>query len=94
MAFGDHKFGDGMGIQITLVTEKRPNYLLWAKAMKDLRVYIYFFFIRNEEKYINRGNDTRKRRDTREREETKRRMRGPSHKIKIEQKRKHPTKEN
>ena len=43
MAFGDHKFGDGMGIQITLVTENRPNYLLWAKAMKDLRVYIYFF---------------------------------------------------
>lgn len=40
MAFGDHKFGDGMGIQITLVTENRPNYLLWAKAMKDLRVYI------------------------------------------------------
>lgn len=63
MAFGDHKFGDGIGIQITLVTENRPNYLLWAKAMKDLRVYI-FFFIRNEEKYINRGKDIGEKRDT------------------------------
>ena len=54
----------------------------------------FFFFIRNEEKYINRGKDIGERRDTREREETKRRMRGHSHKTKTEQKRKHPTKEN
>ena len=60
----------------------------------NLSLVVFFVWIKNEEKYSNRGKDTGERRDTREREETKRRMRGPSHKIKTKQKRKYPTKEN
>ena len=64
------------------------------KICSTFILYLFIFLIRNEEKYINRGKDTGERRDTREREKTKRRMRGPSHKTKTEQKRKHLTKEN
>ena len=39
----------------------------------------FFFFIRNEEEYINRRTDTGERKETKEREKTKRRMRGPSY---------------
>ena len=38
MAFSsDNKSGDSVGIQITSVKQKGPNYLLWSKVM---RVYI------------------------------------------------------
>ena len=39
----------------------------------------FFFFIKNEEEYINRRKDTGERKDTKEREESKGRMRGPSY---------------
>ena len=40
---------------------------------------LFFFLIRNEEKYINRRKNTGERKDTKEREESKGRMRGPSY---------------
>ena len=75
-----------------IVSEQNKNYM---HLHSNLIVGTYFFFfIRNEENYIKRRKDTRERRDTREREENKRRMRGPSHKNKTKQKRKHPTLKN
>ena len=68
------------------MTISRPKALLNTQpsnknktATSERKQNPYFFFIRNEEKYINRRKYTGERKDTKEREETKGRMRGPSY---------------
>ena len=51
----------------------------WHWWVKQKYIYIYIFFIKNEEEYINRRKDTGERKDTKEREESKGRVRGPSY---------------
>ena len=65
----------------------------WTQRERN-REFFYFFFIRNEEKYIKRRKDTREGRDTREREETREGWEVFPTKTKTEQKRKHSTLEN
>ena len=57
-------------------------------------IVIFFFLIKNKEKYIKRRKDTREGRDTRERKETREGWEVLPTKTKNERKKKHPTLEN